>query len=177
MSQLARARLAEERKQWRKDHPFVSTSSGKASDRSMLISCVQGFYARPQKLEDGSLNMMMWEVGIPGKTGTNWEHGQYKVVMAFPDEFPTKPPKCKFEPPLFHPNVYPSGTICLSILDEEKSWKPSITIKQLVLGIQDLLDNANIADPAQIDAYQMFKNDRPAYDKRIKLQAQERRPK
>jgi hypothetical protein len=37
----------------------------------------------------------------------------------------------KFDPPLFHPNVYPSGTICLSILDEEKGWKPSITIKQV----------------------------------------------
>lgn len=37
----------------------------------------------------------------------------------------------KFSPPLFHPNVYPSGTICLSILDEEKSWKPQITIKQV----------------------------------------------
>jgi ubiquitin-conjugating enzyme E2 I len=89
----------------------------------------------------------------------------------------------KFDPPLFHPNVYPSGTICLSILDEEKQWKPAITIKQvsgdgsrrraggcfmcfsgrgadpqLVLGIQDLLDNPNISDPAQIDAYQMFKS-------------------
>ena len=37
----------------------------------------------------------------------------------------------KFTPPLFHPNVYPSGTVCLSILDEEKSWKPAITIKQV----------------------------------------------
>jgi ubiquitin-conjugating enzyme E2 I len=46
-------------------------------------------------------------------------------------EYPSKPPKCKFTPPLFHPNVYPSGTICLSILDEEKNWKPAITIKQV----------------------------------------------
>ncbi|GFZ48700.1 Ubiquitin carrier protein 9 [Saitozyma sp. JCM 24511] len=158
MSALAQARLAEERKQWRKDHPF-------------------GFYAKPVKAADGTLNMMVWEVGIPGKQGTDWEGGQYKVMMTFPDEFPTKPPKCKFDPPLFHPNVYPSGTICLSILDEEKSWKPSITVKQLVLGIQDLLDNANIGDPAQIDAYQMFKNDRAAYDKRVKAQAIERRPR
>jgi len=37
----------------------------------------------------------------------------------------------KFSPPLFHPNVYPSGTVCLSILDEEKSWKPGITIRQV----------------------------------------------
>jgi ubiquitin-conjugating enzyme E2 I len=32
-----------------------------------------------------------------------------------------------------------------------------VLIFQLVLGIQDLLDNANIGDPAQIDAYQLFK--------------------
>jgi hypothetical protein len=37
----------------------------------------------------------------------------------------------KFTPPLFHPNVFPSGTVCLSILDEEKAWKPGITIKQV----------------------------------------------
>lgn len=37
----------------------------------------------------------------------------------------------KFEPPLFHPNVYPSGTVCLSLLDEEKDWRPAITIKQV----------------------------------------------
>jgi ubiquitin-protein ligase len=37
----------------------------------------------------------------------------------------------KFTPPLFHPNVYPSGTVCLSILDEEKSWRPGITIRQV----------------------------------------------
>ena len=45
-------------------------------------------------------------------------------------------PTGQFTPPLFHPNVYPSGTICLSILDAEKDWKPAITIKQILLGIQ-----------------------------------------
>ena len=37
----------------------------------------------------------------------------------------------KCEPPLFHPNVYPSGTVCLSLLDEEKDWRPAVTIKQV----------------------------------------------
>jgi hypothetical protein len=45
-----------------------------------------------------------------------------------------QPPKCKFVPPLYHPNVYPSGTICLSILNEDDGWRPAITIKQLLLG-------------------------------------------
>jgi len=60
-------------------------------------------------------------------------------------------------------NVYPSGTICLSILNEEKAWKPAITIKQIVLGIQDLLDNPNAEDPAQSEAYILFKRDKDAY--------------
>ncbi|KAH0830638.1 hypothetical protein J3R83DRAFT_2093 [Lanmaoa asiatica] len=135
---IIRPRLAEERKQWRKDHPF-------------------GFYAKPVKAADGTMNLMEWEVGIPGKAGTPWEGGLYKLSMTFPEDYPSKPPKCKFTPPLFHPNVYPSGTVCLSILDEEKSWKPAITIKQILLGIQDLLDDPNVNDPAQSDAYTMFK--------------------
>jgi ubiquitin-conjugating enzyme E2 I len=48
---------------------------------------------------------MKWETGIPGKVGTDWEGGVFKVEMHFPDEYPAKPPKCKFIPPLFHPNV------------------------------------------------------------------------
>jgi len=31
----------------------------------------------------------------------------------------------------FHPNIYPSGTVCLSILNENDGWKPAITIKQV----------------------------------------------
>lgn len=69
---------------------------------------------------------MKWECGIPGKAGTDWEGGVYRVVMLFPEDYPSKPPKVQFVPPLFHPNVYPSGTICLSILDESKDWRPAI---------------------------------------------------
>ncbi|WFD24350.1 SUMO conjugating enzyme Hus5 [Malassezia equina] len=130
-----------------------------------MLAYNQGFYARPEKEADGSLNLLVWEVGIPGKANTPWEGGVYKLKMYFPEEYPSKPPKCaytsltvgKFTPPLFHPNVFPSGTVCLSILDEEKSWKPAITIKQILLGVQDLLNDPNPGDPAQADAFHLFK--------------------
>jgi len=108
---------------------------------------------------------------IPGKAGTLWEGGMYKLTMDFTEEYPTKPPKCKFTPTLFHPNIYPSGTVCLSILNEEKGWKPSITIKQLLIGIQDLLDNPNPDDPAQKEPYLAFKNDQPLYTRKVREQA------
>tara|TARA_R110002003_G_scaffold52_17_gene4467 strand:- start:5622 stop:5945 length:324 start_codon:yes stop_codon:yes gene_type:complete len=74
----------------------------------------------------------------------------------------------KFVPPLFHPNVYPSGTVCLSILNEEEGWKPAITIREILIGIQSLLDEPNPESPAQADAFNMFKKDRQAYEKKIR---------
>jgi ubiquitin-conjugating enzyme E2 I len=61
--------------------------------------------------------MMVWTCGIPGKSGTPWEGGLYKIEMNFTEDYPSKPPQCKFKPVIFHPNVYPSGRICLSILE------------------------------------------------------------
>ncbi|RCI12688.1 hypothetical protein L249_1009, partial [Ophiocordyceps polyrhachis-furcata BCC 54312] len=137
------------RKQWRRDHPF-------------------GFFAKPTKTKEGVLDLKNWECGIPGKEKTIWEGGLFKLMISFPDEYPTKPPKCKFVPPLFHPNVYPSGTVCLSILNEEEAWKPAITIKQILLGIQDLFNDPNPESPAQAEAYNLFKRDRAEYERRVK---------
>lgn len=67
MSGICRARLAEERKQWRKDHPFVRDSP--YAPTCLLRVLHQGFYAKPTKAADGSMNLLEWEVGIPGKSG------------------------------------------------------------------------------------------------------------
>ncbi|KAK2681305.1 hypothetical protein RAB80_003098 [Fusarium oxysporum f. sp. vasinfectum] len=141
---LCQNRLQEERKQWRRDHPF-------------------GFYAKPQRTKEGVLDVKNWECGIPGKENTIWSGGLFKLTIAFPDA-----PQANLFPPLFHPNVYPSGTVCLSILNEEEAWKPAITVKQILLGIQDLLNDPNPESPAQAEAYNLFKRDRAEYEKRVR---------
>ena len=64
MAGIARGRLSEERKAWRRDHPF-------------------GFFARPSSSGDGATNLMSWDAGVPGKKGTDWEGGLFKVRMEF----------------------------------------------------------------------------------------------
>jgi ubiquitin-conjugating enzyme E2 I len=78
---------------------------------------------------------------------------------------------------LFHPNVYPSGTICLSILNEEEGWRPAITIKQILMGIQDLLDAPNPESPAQSEAYSLFVSDKERYKRRIREEARKNTPR
>ena len=50
MSSLAKLRLQEERKGWKSDHPV-------------------GFWAKPIKAADGSIDLLQWEAGIPGRAG------------------------------------------------------------------------------------------------------------
>lgn len=50
---------------------------------------------------------------------TDWEGGYFPLTLHFSEDYPSKPPKCKFPANFFHPNVYPSGTVCLSILNED----------------------------------------------------------
>lgn len=64
----------------------------------------------------------------------------------------------QFKPVLPHPNIYPSGTVCLSILNDEEDWKSSITIKQILLGVQKLIKNEpNIESPAQYEPCHLFR--------------------
>ena len=94
-----------------------------------------GFSAKPLKNKDGTYNMTKWRCQIPGPRGTVWENGYFTLFMEFPDDYPLKPPRCYFRPVLPHPNIYPSGTVCLSILNEEEDWKPSIRINNILTGI------------------------------------------
>ncbi|XP_049848533.1 uncharacterized protein LOC126315323 isoform X2 [Schistocerca gregaria] len=142
MAGIAKIRLTEERKAWRKDHPH-------------------GFYAKPISNENGTLDIMKWTCGIPGKKGTIWEGGSYPLTIEFSDDYPTQGPICRFPPGFFHPNVYPSGKVCLSILTDD--WKPSITVKQILTGIQELLDTPNENSPAQVPAFQVFVQDKKRY--------------
>ena len=52
--------------------------------------------------------------GMPHDTAAlSWSHVQH------PSEFNLGlMVQCKFPPGFFHPNVYPSGTVCLSIINE-----------------------------------------------------------
>ncbi|KAG5595720.1 hypothetical protein H5410_036952, partial [Solanum commersonii] len=148
---IARSRLFVEHISWRKDHPH-------------------GFVARPKTGFDGAVNLMVWHCFIPGKPTffllifvsnsdmiyltdmVDWEGGFYPITMQFREIYPYKPPKCKFPQGFFHPNVYPSGKVYLpSILNDDIGWSPAITVKQFLVGIQYLLDQSNLNNPAQIE--------------------------
>ena len=124
MEDTALKRLKIERQEWKKNRPFVIYS--------LIIINSQGFYARLSKKDDGTLDYFKWECMIPGPKDSPWEGGLYKLKLEFPQDYPVIPPKCVFEQKLFHPNVYPSGTVCLSIINEDQDWRTGLRVKDIL---------------------------------------------
>ena len=66
----------------------------------------------------------------------------------------------------------PPGRPSIVALARVAAWKPSLTIKHLLIGIQTLLDDPNNQDPAQEEPYRAFKNNKQEYEARVKAQVQ-----
>jgi ubiquitin-conjugating enzyme E2 G1 len=80
------------------------------------------------------------------------------------------PPKMKFETPIFHPNIYESGDVCISILhppEEDKygyesaaeRWSPVQSPETILLSVISMLSSPNDESPANVDAAKMWRED------------------
>ena len=83
-------------------------------------------------------------------------------------------PNVVFVPPLPHINVFQSGSVCLSIVSYD--WKPSISIKQILLGVQTLMNEPNVKSVANHDIYVMYKQNPAMYEANARKFAASQKP-
>lgn len=88
------------------------------------------------------------------------------MTLEFTEEYPSKPPAVRFLTPMFHPNIYSDGKICLDILQNQ--WSPTYDITAVLTSIQSLLSDPNPASPANAEASQLFDRDRREYNRRVR---------
>jgi len=103
-----------------------------------------------------------WEAILLGPTGTPYEGGSFHLDILFSQDYPFKPPKCKFTTRIYHPNINSSGGICLDILKDQ--WSPALTISKVLLSICSLLNDPNPDDPLVPHIADEYKNNRAVYD-------------
>lgn len=99
--------------------------------------------------------------------------------MRFPSNYPYSPPSFRFTPAIFHPNVYPDGRLCISILhsagQQEASdeplnitWSPAQKVESVLLSILSLLEDPNVASPANVEAGIAYRKQRDLYNDKVK---------
>ena len=74
---------------------------------------------------------------IDGPVGTPYEGGVFQMKLILTSDFPNAPPKGFFTTKIFHPNIAPSGDICVNTL--KKDWKPEHTLSHVLQVIRCLL--------------------------------------
>jgi len=91
-------------------------------------------------------NMLKGYAMIVGREDTLYSHGYYFFTFDFPQEYPFVPPNVTFYQPdrgtRFHPNLYVSGKVCLSVLNtwNGPGWSSCENIKSVLLQLVSILD-------------------------------------
>ena len=121
-----------------------------------------------------------WSVVIFGPPDTIFEGGFFKAILTFPEDYPNSPPKMKFTSKMFHPNIYPDGRVCISILHPpgkdafneqekmEEKWRPSLGAEEILLSVISMLNDPNSDSPANIDAAVMLRNNPEEYKNTVR---------
>ena len=97
-----------------------------------------------------------------GPEGSPYAGGLYFLTIAFPTDYPFKPPNVRFTTRIYHPNINGNGAICLDILKDQ--WSPALTISKVLLSVSSLLDDPNPNDPLVPEIAHLYKQDRSKYE-------------
>ncbi|GJJ14002.1 hypothetical protein Clacol_008259 [Clathrus columnatus] len=98
-------------------------------------------------------DMFTWEALICGPKDT-----------PFPQDYPLSPFKMKFDPPIFHPNIYPDGNVCISILHTpgddptmyEKAserWSPVQSVEKVILSAEPNLESGSFFEHSRVHVH------------------------
>uniref|UniRef100_A0A7S2TLU9 UBC core domain-containing protein n=1 Tax=Lotharella oceanica TaxID=641309 RepID=A0A7S2TLU9_9EUKA len=108
-------------------------------------------------------NMYEWVSTIMGSEGSPYAGGVFYLNIAFPADYPFKPPKVQFVTKIYHCNIDKDGYICLDILKD--NWSPALTISKVLLSITALMTDPNPGDPLRHDIAQEYVRNRVEHDK------------
>lgn len=123
-------------------------------------------------------NVYEWEVCVMGPSGTPYEGGLFRARLSFPRTYPQRPPTLRFTSSIWHPNVYPDGSVCISILHEpgddeygyeqaEERWLPVHTVETIMLSVISMLASPNTDSPANVEAAREYRDKPDDFYKRV----------
>lgn len=113
-------------------------------------------------------------ISVPNKNLTRLSQlgGNFRAHLTFPRSYPIAPPQMTFQSPIpFHPNIYPSGALCISILhppgedqygyeSASERWSPVQTPETILMSVISLFHSPNDESPANVEAARLLREER-----------------
>ncbi|KAK4114551.1 hypothetical protein N656DRAFT_686434, partial [Canariomyces notabilis] len=130
--------------------------------------------------EDEPTNILKWRFALMViNSDSAFNGGYFRAEMVFTEEYPYQPPKFRFLIPITHPNIYPDGQLCISILhtpgedlmsgeDASERWSPLQGVESVLRSVLLLLDDPEINSPANVDAGVLYRDHRAEYNQKAR---------
>jgi ubiquitin-protein ligase len=160
---------------------LTACREGKIHENSHLVRRLHGelryIEANPEPtlfnitpLEFKLPGLLFWSGIIRGPVDTAWEGAILPVVIIFGPNYPFTAPLISFivnKEPIFHPNIHPTGKVCLDILADQ--FNPLLSAYTLTLSVQSLLSSPNVEHAANAGAAEMLRaNGKDDYELKVK---------
>lgn len=133
---------------------------------------IDGFFCEPSE------DILKWKFTLIGPYNTPFEGEVLKGIITFPSNFPNVPPVIQFTSLIYHPNIYPDGKVCMSILHDtreenfydrpEEKWLPVHTIQSIVLSMLLIIQEPNLESPANLEAAKIMRDDKIQYYRKLR---------
>ncbi|XP_071481764.1 ubiquitin-conjugating enzyme E2 L5-like [Diadema antillarum] len=108
-------------------------------------------------------NILNWELLIT-PSSPPFNKGGFRINIAYPAEYPFKPPKITFKTKIYHPNIDDKGQVCLPIVSPE-NWKPATKTDQIIQALVALIHDPEPEHPLRGDLAEEYTNDRKKFNK------------
>ena len=108
-------------------------------------------------------DLFKWRATILGPVDSPYDGGVFFLDIKFPPEYPFKPPKVRFETPIYHCDINDKGYTCLDILAD--NWSPALTISKVIASIMSLMTDPNPDDPLKPDIAKLYNTNRKEHDR------------
>ncbi|KAK9546079.1 ubiquitin conjugating enzyme Ubc7/UbcP3 [Aspergillus fumigatus] len=104
----------------------------------------------------------------------------WEALIQGPEDYPLSPPTMKFVGGgVWHPNVYPNGTVCISILHPpgddpnhyehaSERWSPIQSVEKILISVMSMLAEPNDESPANVEAAKMWRERRSEYERKVR---------
>ncbi|KAF2458568.1 ubiquitin-conjugating enzyme/RWD-like protein [Lineolata rhizophorae] len=125
-------------------------------------------------------NVFEWDVMLMINDDCKYYGGGFfRARLSFPQDYPLMPPKMRFITPIYHPNIYSNGEVCISILhppEDDKygyetaaeRWSPVQTPETILLSVISMLSDPNFESPANVEAASMWRDNEKEFKKKVR---------
>ncbi|CAF5170086.1 unnamed protein product, partial [Rotaria sp. Silwood1] len=86
--------------------------------------------------------------------------------LKLPSYYPHKAPEVRFTTPIYHPNVSEEGKVCIEMFGPSGSYKPTITLVDIVKAVVDRIDKPNSDHVLNQDIATEYLSNRAVFDQK-----------